>query len=622
MTFPRTGRRRRILAAVALAAGSIASGAAASAQTTTPAAPKKVLRFALSGDENNMTPYTTTNRSGKTQDLLNLIYDTLLYSPFQEKPEPWLATSVERTPDNRTWTFKLRSGVTWTDGKPFTAEDVKFTFDYFFKTQQGRYSHHVNDRPYMESSAIVDPQTVRFTCREACPTFDIDPGADLPILPKHIWEKVTEPAKFTAELPVGTGPYKMVEHKADQSYRFVANEGYFKGKPLVDEIQMPIIKEAASMFLALSTGQVDAVARVVPPESLATLERAGLKIVRMADYGSNQINMNNQRPPFTEPKFRKAVTLAVDTDRISTTLIGDRGKPGVDSVIDPDSPFADKSLKHEFNPAKSKQTLDGLGMTDRNGDGTREAADGKPLSFEILVSSLEAREVRASELVASQLKDVGISVRVTALDPAAVNTRRTPKDAAGKPVPEAVQTGDYDMYVTSYSGGHFHFDPDGLLYILHCPGKTGFGAYIAGYCNPKFDELVVKAATLGAEDRKQPLAEAQRILVDEPPMISLYFPDGTFAYRPEAFSEWKQEIGHGIFHKRSFLPGPRSNPEGQATGTSAGTSAEDSGDSGGGAGIVVGALALGALAGGAALVAFRRRKGDAGSDDLSGPEVD
>lgn len=617
MNLHRTGPTRRLLAAVAMLAGSIAAAAAtAAAQTTTPAPRTKVLRFALAGDENNLNPYTTTNRSGKTQDLLNLVYDTLLYSPFQEKPEPWLATSVEHTADDKTWTFKLRSGVTWTDGKPLTVDDVKFTWDYFFKTQQGRYSHHVNDRPFMASSTVVDPQTVSFTCRDACPTFDIDPGADLPILPKHIWENVTEPAKFTADLPVGTGPFKMVEHKADQSYRFVANEGYFKGKPLIDEIQMPIIKETASMFLALSTGQVDAVARVVPPESLSELERSGLKVVRMPDYGSIQINMNNQRAPFTEPRFRKAVSLATDSDKISTTLIGAQGKPGVDSVIDPDSPFADKSLKHEFSPTKAKANLDGLGMTDRNGDGTRETTDGKPLSFEILVSSLEAREVRASELVAAQLKDVGISVKVTALDPAAVNTRRTPKDAAGKPVPEAVQTGDYDMYVTQYSGGHFHFDPDGLLYILHCPGTTGFGAFIAGYCNPKFDELVDKAATLNATDRKEPLAEAQKILMDEPPMISLYFPDGTFAYRPDAFSDWQQEIGHGIFHKRSFLPGARSPQAGTPTETT------PSDDSPSNTGLVVGAVAVAALAGGAVLVASRRRKADATADDLSGPEVD
>lgn len=619
----RSPTRTRVLRASFVAAATLMAAipgitAAASGQTTAPAREPKVIRYAISGDENNFTPYTTTNRSGKTQDLLNLIYDTLLYSPFEEEPRPWLAEKVEHSADNRTWTFILRDDVTWHDGKPFTADDVKFTWEFFFRTQQGRYSHHVNDRPAMESSAVLGPNEVSFTCRQACPTFDIDPGADLPMLPKHVWEAVTEPAKFTSDNPVGTGPFRLVEHIPDQSYRLEANAQYFKGKPLVDEIRLPIIKESSSMFLALQNGDVDAVSRVVPPESIRALEQSGVKIVRMADYGSVQINMNNQRPPFDNPRFRKALSLAVDTDKIAQTLIGSEGRPGVDSVLDPDSPFADKSLKHEFDAAKAQKTLDDLGMRDSNGDGRRENTDGRPLSFEILVSSIEAREVRASELVAADLDKVGVDVKVTALDPAAVNTRRSPKDAAGKPVPQTTQTGDYDMYVTQYNGGHFHFDPDGLLYILHCPGSTGFGAFIAGYCNKEFDALVDEAALLDADERKEPLATAQQILMDEPPMISLYFPDGTFGYRGDAFDEYIQKIGHGIFHKDSLLPGPRGEPAGDAV-EPAGIGESDGG-SGAAVGLLIGfaVVVLGGLA-----VVMNRRKSRQGGDALAGgPEVD
>lgn len=605
----------RVAIAVCLLAGSAALTSPASGQTTTTAAPQRVvLRYAIAGDENNFTPYTATGRSLKQQDILNIIYDTLLYSPFQEKPEPWLATSAEMSPDARTWTFRLRPGVTWHDGRPFTADDVKFTWDFFFRTEQGRYSHHVNDRPYMERSAVIDPSTVSFTCREPCPTFDIDPGADLPILPKHQWESVTEPNRFTQALPIGTGPYKLVDRVPNQSYRFEANTSYFKGKPLVDEIRMPIIPESATMFLALRSGEVDAVSRVVPPEAVADLERAGLRIVRMADYGSIQINFNNQRAPFTIPEFRKALSLGADTDRITQTLIGAEGKPGVDSFLDPDSPFANKSLKHEFSPQRARQMLDTLDFRDRNNDGVREGPDGKTLDFEILVSSLEAREVRASELVGQQLKDIGVNIRVTPLDPATVNARRQPKDAVGKRVPETTTTGDYDMYVTSYSGGHFHFDPDGLLYAFHSPGKTGFGAFITGYSNARFDELVSRAATLGVEQRKPLLAEAGKVMYDGPPTISLYFPDGTFAYRPQAYDQWVQEIGHGIFHKRSFLAGARAGESSQP-----GTAAEDDGGGGGGVVLVVvaGVVILGVI--GLAVARGRRRQSETVA---TGPEVD
>ena len=604
----------RLALAACLLAGSAALTSPASGQTSTTTPQRVVLRYAIAGDENNFTPYTATGRSLKQQDILNLIYDTLLYSPFQEKPEPWLATNADMSPDGRTWTFRLRQGVTWHDGRPFTADDVKFTWDFSSRTEQGRYSHHVNDRPYMERSAVIDPSTVSFTCREPCPTFDIDPAADLPILPKHQWESVTEPNRFTQALPIGTGPFKLVDRVPNQSYRFEANTSYFKGKPLVDEIRMPIIPESATMFLALRSGEVDAVSRVVPPEAVADLERAGLRIVRMADYGSIQINFNNQRAPFTIPEFRKALSLGADTDRISQTLVGAEGKPGVDSFLDPDSPFANKSLKHEFSPQKARQMLDSLDFRDRNNDGVREGPDGKTLDFEILVSSLEAREVRASELVGQQLKDIGVNIRVTPLDPATVNSRRQPKDAVGKRVPETTTTGDYDMYVTSYSGGHFHFDPDGLLYAFHSPGKTGFGAFITGYSNPKFDELVDKAATVGVEQRKTLLAEAGKVMYDGPPTISLYFPDGTFAYRPQAYDQWIQEIGHGIFHKRSFLAGSRTAGDSSQTNTAAE-------DDGGGSGAVVAAVVGVVVLGGIAFFVTRgsRRKGERVS---TGPEVD
>lgn len=369
------------------------------------------------------------------------------------------------------------------------------------------------------------------------------------------------------------------------------------------------------MFLALRSGQVDAVSRVVPPESIAELERSGLTIVRTPDYGSIQINFNNQRPPFTLPAFRKALNLATDSDSIARTLIAGTGKPGVESVLDPDSPFAARELRHRYDPSRAAQLLDELGFRDTNGDGVRETTDGRPLDFEILVSSIEAREVRASELVAGQLGQVGVNVRVSTLDPVTVNNRRQPMNKPVR-VPEATQTGDYDMYVTAYTGGHFHFDPDGLLYLFHCPGQTGFGAYIAGYCNREFDRLVDQAAQLGFSERKVALAKAQRILFDDPPFISLYFPDGTFAFRPQAYSGWIEEIGHGIFHKRSFLPGERAETTGVAR-----TGGEKDGAASGAALVIVALGFVLVLLIVAATVVARRRRA-AGPAEPTGPETD
>lgn len=573
------------------------------------------LRIAIAGDENTLSPYAITFRSGKTIDLVPLIYDSLWYSPFEEEPELWLAEASETSDDGRVWTVDVRSGVTWHDGRPVTAEDVAFTYEYFAENESPLYSHHVNDLPFVERSEVLDEGTVRFTCREPCPTFDINPGAHLPILPKHIWENVTDPATF-GDLPIGSGPYRLVRHDPDQLYMFEANADYFRGEPLVDEIEMPIIPDSAAMFLALRSGAVDTVSRVVPPETISELEGAGLEIVRMTDYGSVQMNFNNQRPPFDIGEVRKALSLAVDTEEITRTLLFDRADPGVASFLDPDSPFADTSLQPEFDPQAASRSLDELGFVDTDGDGVRQSDDGEPLDFEVLVAAVDAREVRAAELVAAQLADIGVRLRVTPLDPASIRQRTGNASDT--------ETGDWELEVDLLAGGHFHFDPDGLPYLFHCPGEMGISVSFTGHCNPELDPILEEATTLDVEERKPLLRQAQQILYEAPPAISLYFPEGTFAYRGEAYDGWVQRIGHGIIHKRSFLPGARE--EDAAAGGDAAASAEPAAEDSGGAGwLLAGVAAVVVVAGALALARSARTRSKtagAGSAETHGPEVD
>ena len=550
-------KRLRWLAVAGLLGVATAAGAtAASGQAEDRSEPDRTgrVRIAIAGDENNLSPFGLTFQSGVTIDLINMVYDTLFYSPSEPDPELWLAEDFKVSNDDRTWTIDVRDGVGWHDGKPLTAEDVRFTYQYFFDNEQGLYSHHVNQLPFVEKLELVDEDTVRFTCREPCPTFNIDPGALIPILPKHVWKDVKDPATFTKGLPVGSGPYEVVKVAPAQRYMLRAIDDYFLGRPLVKEIEMPIIPEPAAMLRALRSGEVDAVSRVAP-ETISNLEKAGLEILKRPDYKSTQINFNAQRAPFDSADFRNALNLAVDTRPITQTLLADLGQPGVESFLDPDSPFAAKELVDKYDARAAGKLLEQGGFRDGDGDGVRERRNGKPLDFEILASSSDSREVRASELVSDQLAKVGVRAKVVPLDPITLTERIRPPEAGKVARPETEKTGDFDMYVaTSYEGGHVHFDPDGLLYYFHCPGETGFGAYITGYCNKEFDRLVERAATLGFKERAPVLQDAQRVLYEDPPVISLYFEQETYAYRPKAYTGWAPETGHGIIHKRSFLP--------------------------------------------------------------------
>jgi len=133
----------------------------------------------------------------------------------------------------------------------------------------------------------------------------------MPIRPKHIWEKVTDPKTFPGR--IGTGPYKLVDYKADQYYKFEANKDYFLGKPSVDQLVMPIIKDSTAIFAALKAGEIDAVSRPLSPELVRDFQGiAQMKVVAGPVTLSQMLLMNNRIEPFNNKDFRKAVALAIN----------------------------------------------------------------------------------------------------------------------------------------------------------------------------------------------------------------------------------------------------------------------------------------------------------------------
>ncbi len=515
------------------------------------ATPSKKLRVALPGFENNITPFTLTfGAFPNTHDLITLVYDTLFWSQNDVNPEPWLAESAEPSADFKTWTVKLRSGATWHDGKPVTAEDIKFSFEYYFKFPgaSGRYAHHVNDVPAFDKAEIVDATNVKLFFKSPAPTFKIMPGADLPMIPKHVWENVAEPSKQTKDLPIGSGPFKVVEIVPDQKYRLVANENYFKGKPMVEELILSIVKDPAAAFAALQTGQVDYVARNVPPELVEQFKTVnGIKVVTGTRFESNHINFNARKEPLSDPKLRKAIMLATDNAAMVKTVLAGKGRPGRDTFLHPDGWMAVADGTHLFDPAAANKLLDEAGYTEKDTDGIRKTKAGKRLEFILMVSSFEPLDIRSSQMFAEQQKVIGIKINVESLDPATLRKRRQPAQAGGIP--------DYDAYFASLES-HGHIDPDGIYYFYHSPGKKGFGAGVTGYGNPKLDALAEQASIeTNLEKRKEMIHEMQHILAEESPTVALYYPDGVYAYRSAAYDGWVNDPGHGIFTKRSFLPG-------------------------------------------------------------------
>lgn len=506
--------------------------------------------MALNGFEHNLTPFTVSYQAfPNTDDLVELVYDTLFSAQPNGHPEPWLAETATASPDRRTWTVTLRPGVAWHDGRPLTAADVRFSFEYYkaHAAESGRYARHVSDVPSFVSAEVLDARTVRLHFTAPAPQFATVPGSELPILPEHVWAGVAEPAKATRALPVGSGPFRVAEIVPGQRYRLRANLSYFGGRPTAGEIDMPVIGHEGAAFGALRNAQADFVARAVPPEQSRELSGAdGVRVVEGAELESTVLVFNSAKPPLSDARVRKAISLAIDNGALVDEVLLGQGRPGADSLVHPDSPWALPAGVHELDPARARRLLAEAGFSARDPDGVRERSDGLRLELSVLVASSEPRHGRAVELAAQQLAPLGVKVTVEALDPVAFRQRRS--------APGPGQPPSHDAYVADLDSDA-HLDPDGLYHLLHSPGPGGPTGTGPGYADPELDVLLEQASVSDLAGRTPLLHRAQALVADRAPVVALWYRDGEWAYRPSAYQGWVSDPGHGFLAKRSFLPG-------------------------------------------------------------------
>ena len=487
------------------------------------------LNIGLPTDAGPLNIYT-----GNIDYLTELVYDKLFSpSPYVDEPQPWLAESAEQI-DDVTWVVKIKSGIKWHDGEDFTAEDVKFTYEYFRDGPANRHTHHVSEVPNIEEIELDDEDTVRFTCAYACPSLETITFADLPILPKHIWENVKNPRKYT-DLAIGTGPYKLVDYVADQSYTFEANEDYFMGSPLVEKLNMPIIKDSTAMFNALRSGEIDISARALPTELNDTFVKLdNMKVAETSPLSIVEMKLNYDHAPFDNGKFRKAISLSVDRQSIVDTVLLGEGRAGTKGYPHPDSPWTNASLSTPYDKKKAEKLLDELAYVDTDGDGMRETPEGKKLELSLKVSSSEPIYIRTSEMLKAQLADVGINVKVEVLDAGTITA--------------LFQTRDFDMSVGNI-GAHGVADPDQFI-MSH---RSNY-LWSKDKEYPEMDALITDwMEESDLNKRKEISFDMQELFNSQPTSVALYYPEENFAFNAAAYDQWVESPGYGIINKFSFL---------------------------------------------------------------------
>lgn len=537
------------------------------------------VRFALSFDDTNLTPYTYL-----TYQNLTLVWDTLFWHDLDNNVVPWMVKSFDVSDDGITWDLTLHEGLKWHDGVPVTAKDVKFTFDYVKQREHGRWTGEVANVASVETEGELD---VTIVLSEPSATFAFQPLADLPIMPKHIFEEIENPEGATEALPVGSGPFRVVQYTPGQAYRLQAVDDYFKGPPAVSEIVAPIIDDASAMFLALKAGDVDATYRSVPPGQIGEFEGRGFKIARGTGYGTFRLLFNLGRPGPSVQEVRQAVALAVDQQELVDTVLNGFGTPGNPGFVHPASEWANPDLEADHDPEAARALLDDAGIVDSDGDGVREA-DGTPLSFEVLVYSSEPDRVRAGELMAEMVADVGIELTVQPLEFETVDDR--------------VDRGDYELAIL-WLTPPFQTDPDSLRRLFASDGDLNR----MGYANPEFDALAAEQRIQVDEDKRRAMVlEMQEMLAEDVPTLVFYHSDLLYPYRPTAISEWAFTKGVGIYDKTALL---ESVSAAESVPTDVSGRDEGGGAAGGVVAVVVALLVALAVGGGA--LAWRRAKSSA-----------
>lgn len=513
------------------------------------AAGPSMLRVGLHSDESTLTPYSYV-RGDPGYYLLLFIYDTLLLLDADNMPQPGLAENSTWSSDGRVVTLDLRKDVKWHDGRPFTAEDVVFTFEYVLTYVHNRWTGPVK---VVEKVEAVGQHQVVITLKQASVGFIYQPLADMPILPKHIWEGVTDPNIFDGR--VGTGPYKLVDYQADQYYRFEANKDYFLGAPSVDELVMPIIKDATAMFAALKAGEVDAVSRQLSAELVEDFSAMPqLEVVNGPVTLTYLLLMNNRVAPFDNKDFRKAIYLAIDKQNMLDTLFLGYATAGSPGWVHPALPWYLQELDNEprYNLDEAKRILEELNYRDLSGDGFRQSPDGTTLAFTLLAPSDDPIRVRAAEILASEyLKDLGLKVTVLVLDR---NTLFARIGWSGTDY-DFVQPRNFELLMWGWSAPIQSW-PGRLRDVFHSDHKNVGTLNIQSYGNPALDPILEEIHFTTDSDRRNSLAQqAQRIIAADAPFVSLYHPDGIYVYNKNAYDGWVFAKGLGIFQKLSFVSG-------------------------------------------------------------------
>ncbi|MCL6446601.1 MAG: diguanylate phosphodiesterase [Armatimonadetes bacterium] len=494
--------------------------------------PVEMIRLA-GGDWGYPSPYAHYPR-GPGIFKMGLIFDGLL-----ERDEkgliPWLAEKYEIKEGGKQYLFTIRDGVKWQDGKPLTAGDVKFTFEYASKHPM--VSSYIGAED-IEKVEVVGDRQVLITVSEPNAAMLYNLGLTR-IIPKHIWENVDNPKEFTKpEAVIGTGPYRLTDYNKEHgTYRFEAFEDFWGPGQRVKVIEFVPVSEE---ILAFEKGEIDLAG--VTPDVLPRFQNdPQYKIVVNPGFWGYRLLFNmGEYPALRQRELRQAIASAIDAKELIEKVARGAAVPGSAGILPPDHVMYNPDVRqYDLDLKKAEELLVKLGYDRLDQNGIRQNQSGEKLSFNMLVGE----EVRLAEVLKEQLAKAGIEIKVQSVD---MKTR----DAR-------VRNNEYQLAIIGHGG--WGNDPDYLRERFAGRSRGGLSpsaSGLRGYNNDELNNLLEKQRLeMDDQKRKQLIFKIQEILAEDVPEIPLYYTTGYNVFRPAKYDGWMFMFDHhSLTHsKLSYL---------------------------------------------------------------------
>jgi peptide/nickel transport system substrate-binding protein len=447
-----------------------------------------IITVAVPSSPNNLDPRIGTDEV--SQKIQQLVFTTLLALDDELRVVGGLATGWV-TPNPTTYVVSLRRGVRFHDGHELTADDVVYTFESFLDPEfisprKGAYRMLAGVR-------AVDPYTVEFTLKEPFGSFPIN--LVMPIVPKGAGADLRRH-------PVGTGPYRFVELAPDDHVTLAPFPSHFLGGPRNAGVTIKVVPDDMMRGLELRKGSVDIVVNDLAPDIVHQLESdPDLTVTRAPGTDYAYLGFNLRDPLLEDRRVRHAIGYALDRDAIAKYLRRGLATPAI-GILPPVSwAFAPDVFRFALDTERAKRLLDEAGHPDPDGDGPLPR-----LRMSLKVSNNEFNRLQ-SAVIQQNLREVGIEVDVRSYEFATLYAD--------------VLKGAFQMFTLQWVGVS---DPDMLRRVFHSRQMPPAGFNRGFFSNPEADRAIDAAtASTDEAERRRLYVEAQRIVAEEAPYISLWY---------------------------------------------------------------------------------------------------